>query len=120
MRRKMVLITGASDGIGLALARLLQGSGARVVSVGRRPDVDVAPQLRGDYCRIDLAQPFAAAVVAEFLRRREAPCTFWPSPEMLLQPPRIGRELSIMQMSASHSDQELLERARSLHERAAS
>lgn len=70
MRRKMVLITGASDGIGLALARLLQGSGARVVSVGRRLPAEMEPELRGDYCRADLAQPFAAAVVAEFLRRR--------------------------------------------------
>lgn len=70
MRQKTVLITGASDGIGLALARILQHNGARVVSVGRRPAVEVEPTLRGDYCRVDLAEPFAAAVVAEFLRRR--------------------------------------------------
>lgn len=70
MQQKIVLITGASDGIGLALARLLRGDGARVVSVGRRPDADVAPELRDDYCRVDLAQPFAAALVAEFLGRR--------------------------------------------------
>ena len=70
MRQKTVLITGASDGIGLALARLLQLDGARVVGVGRRPPVEVEPALRGDYCCVDLTQPFAAAVVAEFLRRR--------------------------------------------------
>jgi short-subunit dehydrogenase len=70
VRQKTVLITGASDGIGLALARLFQGDGARVVAVGRRPAAQVEPGLRGDYCRVDLAQPFAAALVAEFLRRR--------------------------------------------------
>ncbi|HMQ32071.1 MAG TPA: SDR family NAD(P)-dependent oxidoreductase, partial [Chloroflexaceae bacterium] len=70
MRRKTALITGASDGIGLALARLFQAEGARVVGVGRRPPAELERELRGDYCRVDLAQPFAAAVVAEFLRRR--------------------------------------------------
>lgn len=70
MRQRTVLITGASDGIGLALARLFRSDGALVVSVGRRPEAEMAPELRGNYCRVDLAQPFAAAVVAEFLRRR--------------------------------------------------
>jgi len=70
VRQKTVLITGASDGIGLALARLFREEGARVVSVGRRPATAIEPGLRTDYCRVDLAQPFAAAVVAEFLRRR--------------------------------------------------
>jgi short-subunit dehydrogenase len=71
VRRKTVLITGASDGIGLALARLLRRDGARVVSVGRRPAAEMEPGLSDDYCRVDLAQPFAATVVAEFLRRRD-------------------------------------------------
>lgn len=66
-----ILITGASDGIGLALTRRLRRNGARVLGVGRRSVTDIEPGLRGDYCRVDLAQPFAAAVVAEFLRRRD-------------------------------------------------
>ncbi|GAB4428316.1 MAG: hypothetical protein OHK0015_11100 [Chloroflexi bacterium OHK40] len=70
MRQQTVLITGASDGIGLALARSYAASGARVFGVGRRSALDVEPGLRGGYCRVDLAQPFAAAVVSEFLRRR--------------------------------------------------
>lgn len=70
MERMHVLITGASDGIGLALARLYAARGARVLGVGRRPAAELPPELRGDYCRADLAQPYGPAVVAEFLRRR--------------------------------------------------
>ncbi len=66
MRQPTVLITGASDGIGLALAQRYRSHGARVLGVGRRP----AAELPGDYCRVDLTQPFAAAVVADFLRQR--------------------------------------------------
>jgi short-subunit dehydrogenase len=70
MRWRTILITGASDGIGLELARQLQRGRARVLSVARRPATALDAGLRGDSCRVDLAQPFAAAVVAEFLRRR--------------------------------------------------
>jgi NAD(P)-dependent dehydrogenase (short-subunit alcohol dehydrogenase family) len=37
-----VLITGASDGIGLALARHYLAAGARVFAVGRRPPDQLA------------------------------------------------------------------------------
>src|SRR5665647_1454405 len=36
MSEKVIVITGASDGIGAAAARLLKGDGHRVVIVGRR------------------------------------------------------------------------------------
>lgn len=65
----VVLITGASDGIGRALSRIYRARGARVIGVGRRPAAMVSPDLRSDYCRVDLAQPFAAALIAEFLRQ---------------------------------------------------
>jgi short-subunit dehydrogenase len=68
VRQRVVLVTGASDGIGLALARLLQAGGARVLGVGRRPATAIEAGLRGDYCRVDLAQPYAAALVTNFLR----------------------------------------------------
>jgi len=64
------MITGASDGIGLELARRLQLGHARVLSVARRPALALDAGLRGDYCRVDLAHPFAAAIVAEFLCQR--------------------------------------------------
>ncbi|MCS0496259.1 SDR family NAD(P)-dependent oxidoreductase [Ancylobacter sp. MQZ15Z-1] len=38
LRDKKVLVTGGSSGIGLAIARVLLGKGAKVVVTGRRPD----------------------------------------------------------------------------------
>lgn len=64
----VVLITGATDGIGRALARIYRARGARVIGIGRR--AAVPPDLCSDYCRVDLAQPFAAALIAECLRQR--------------------------------------------------
>jgi short-subunit dehydrogenase len=65
-----VLITGASDGIGLALARAYQARGVRVLAVGRRNHPALHAELHGDYGRVDLAQPYAAALVAAWLRQR--------------------------------------------------
>lgn len=65
----VVLITGATDGIGRALARSYRARGARVIGIGRR--AAVPPDLCSDCCRVDLAQPFAAALIAGFLRQRE-------------------------------------------------
>ncbi|HMP43190.1 MAG TPA: SDR family oxidoreductase, partial [Roseiflexaceae bacterium] len=68
-RDRIILITGATDGIGLALARIYQAAGARVVGVGRRPAAEFDAAWRNDYCRVDLAQPYAAALLAAFLQR---------------------------------------------------
>jgi short-subunit dehydrogenase len=64
-----VLITGATDGIGLALARLYQARRARLVLVGRRPRAALDPALFSPerYCQADLAQTDCAEVVTRFL-----------------------------------------------------
>jgi short-subunit dehydrogenase len=71
MQHKLVVITGASDGIGRALTVQYLERGARVISVGRRNAEQMPPELRSDYARIDLAQPYAADLLRTFLAQRE-------------------------------------------------
>lgn len=70
MPSQTVLITGATDGIGLELARLYQQRGARLILVGRHPLSDLADPLFTSevYCRTDLSQPDAAAVIIRWLK----------------------------------------------------
>lgn len=64
-----VLITGATDGIGTALAQQYQARGARLILVGRRPRDTLDPALfTGEtYCQVDLSRFDCAAVVHRFL-----------------------------------------------------
>jgi NAD(P)-dependent dehydrogenase (short-subunit alcohol dehydrogenase family) len=64
---KTIVITGASDGIGAAGARLLHGDGHRVVVVGRSPEKTkaVADELGvegfvADFARLDEVRRLAA------------------------------------------------------------
>jgi short-subunit dehydrogenase len=60
-----VLITGATDGIGLALARIYVARGAQALLLGRRPAGELDPRLFTPerYLQVDLARPELAATV---------------------------------------------------------
>ncbi len=67
-----ILLTGATDGIGLALARIWAGRAERLVLHGRRPIEEMGEALftPEGYCRADLARAEAPAEVARFLEER--------------------------------------------------
>ncbi len=64
-----ILITGATDGIGLELLRLYQTDGARVIAVGRRPLDQLDSALFGaeTYCQSDLSEVDCARPIVRFL-----------------------------------------------------
>ncbi|MCB0192864.1 MAG: SDR family NAD(P)-dependent oxidoreductase [Anaerolineae bacterium] len=67
-----ILITGATDGLGLALAHYYRPTAKRLILVGRRAFQDV-PLTEFDpntYCRIDLAQANGAEVIDNWLEAR--------------------------------------------------
>lgn len=67
-----ILITGATDGIGLALASAYDASGARLILVGRRPlDRLEAPLFTANsYCQADLSQADCAEKIVLFLNEQ--------------------------------------------------
>lgn len=73
MQKKTVLITGATDGIGRALAKIYRARGDRLVLVGRRTlDTRNDPLYTKDtYCRTDLSQDKCAERVCEFLNAQK-------------------------------------------------
>ena len=70
--RKTVLITGATDGIGRALAEIYRARNERLVLVGRRPLDSLAGGLFREeaYCEADLSEADCAEKVCSFLRSR--------------------------------------------------
>ena len=63
------MITGATDGIGLALARQYAELGTKVVLTGRKPIGELPSDLFNElnYCRVDHTEPGSEAKVLEFL-----------------------------------------------------
>lgn len=72
MPQRTIVITGASDGIGAAAARILAGAGERIVVVGRSPEktADVGTELGVDYFICDFAELAQVRELAASLRDR--------------------------------------------------
>lgn len=64
-----ILITGATDGIGLALAQLYAARGVRLLLVGRRPLSELDPSFfsASNYVQADLSLSDAQAQIANFI-----------------------------------------------------
>ena len=67
-----ILITGATDGIGLALARIYAAQGNRLILLGRKPLNDLTDPLFAEtsYVQADLAQDDCAERVLAFCERQ--------------------------------------------------
>jgi NAD(P)-dependent dehydrogenase (short-subunit alcohol dehydrogenase family) len=75
MAERVIVITGASDGIGAAAARLLRGQGASVVIVGRSPEKTQklareigAPHYLADFAKLEGVRTLATQLQAELPR----------------------------------------------------
>jgi NAD(P)-dependent dehydrogenase (short-subunit alcohol dehydrogenase family) len=75
MKNKIIIITGASDGIGLEAARALKKQGAEVIIVGRSPEKTKAagkelavPYFIADFTRLDEVRTLAAALKKAYPR----------------------------------------------------
>lgn len=87
LKGKQVVITGATDGIGRDLARLLTAQGAKVLIVGRRPAQEVqACLLAGQsYLQADLTDSRTPAVLVSALAERG-----WDDLDMLIHNAAAG------------------------------
>ncbi|MBV7333078.1 SDR family NAD(P)-dependent oxidoreductase [Chloroflexi bacterium TSY] len=70
---RIILITGATDGIGHALARLYNERKVHVLMVGRKPLLELTDPFyhEDNYCQVDLAGSDCATILSNWLEEKE-------------------------------------------------
>ena len=96
---RTVLITGATDGIGLALARHYADQGVRLILVGRRPISSLDGELFVPemYCQADLSKPDCAFLMEAFLQEQGI-----DKIDVLIQNAGTGYYGSVASQASSH------------------
>jgi short-subunit dehydrogenase len=98
---RTVCITGATDGIGRALAEYYAAQGVRLLLIGRRPLAELDSRLfqPENYCQVDLREAQASAVISTFLAERRI-----NQIDLLIQSAGIGSYGPIEQEQAATID----------------
>ena len=86
---KTILITGATDGIGLETAQILAGLGHNLVIHGRNADklkkthkllLEIAPNIEIDTYKADLSDFYQVAQLVDNIKKCHQPCLLYTSP----------------------------------------
>ena len=95
-----VLLTGATSGLGLELARLYASKGAPLILVGRKPlaELDSFLFTPENYCQADLSQPKSVETILKFLRSTQI-----EKPLLLIHNAGVG----FYGEPSAHSDEEV-------------
>lgn len=103
MTGKLIVITGASSGIGEALARRLGADGSRLILLARREDRlrALSEEIGAHYYSVDLSDPDATAAVCEQILLEHG------TPDVVINNAGAGQFLSIEETSSEAAREQM-------------